>query len=78
MLVLLLFLLGWAVLLTFGVGMSTLQGPPRAALRWWILYVCALAGLIAALVLTWQARDAYCRAHPTSWQCGRFDEIGDL
>ncbi|MER5198365.1 hypothetical protein ACWD3J_12735 [Streptomyces sp. NPDC002755] len=69
MLILLVLLLGWVVLLTGGVGLSSLQGPPRAALRWWILYVCALAAVITALVLAWQALDAHCGTHPTSRQC---------
>ncbi|MEU5338490.1 hypothetical protein AB0G51_34995 [Streptomyces asoensis] len=70
MLTLLVLLLGWAALLTFGVGLSSLKGPPRAALRWWILYGCALAAVVTALVLARQTLDSHCRAHPTSRQCG--------
>ncbi|KPI32815.1 hypothetical protein OV320_2026 [Actinobacteria bacterium OV320] len=69
MLILLVFVLGWVVLLTGGVGLSTLQGPPRAAPRWWILHLCVLATAVAALVLAWRGLDAHCGAHPSSRQC---------
>ncbi|MCZ4096703.1 hypothetical protein C8250_039895 [Streptomyces sp. So13.3] len=49
----------------------------RMALWGSVVHACALAALVAALVVTWQARGAHCEAHPASRQCQpAFD--GDL
>lgn len=77
MLTVLVIVLALAVLLTWGIGMPSMYGLRRMALWGRIVYACALAALVGALVVTWQARGAHCEAHPASRQCRpAFD--GDL